>query len=122
MSDAAVDVDEHGFHLRVGQHDGQAVTHHRGGRATSDVEEVRRRDIRALLLAGVPDGVERAHDQSGAVADHADLTVEVHVVQPVFGCRRLERIGLHRIVEAGPPVVPERRIAVQRYLGVEGAQ
>ena len=63
-----------------------------------------------------------AHDQSGAVADHADLTVEVDVVQPVFGCRRLERIGLHRIVEAGPPVVPNAALPSNGYLGVEGAQ
>ena len=78
--DAAEDVDEHALHRRVGEHDLQTVGHHRGARAAADVEEVGRLDA-AVPLARVRDHVERRHDQAGAVADDADLAVELDVVE-----------------------------------------
>src|ERR1700712_2330199 len=90
--DATEDVDEHALHGRVGEDDLQAVGHHLGRGATADVEEVGRAHP-AELLAGVGDDVQRAHDQPGAVADDADLALELDVVEVLLLGRGLERIG-----------------------------
>ena len=70
----------------------QPVGHHLGRRAAADVEEVGRLDA-AELLAGVGDDVEGAHDQAGAVADDADLAVELDVVEVLLLGLGLERVG-----------------------------
>src|SRR3954447_4246064 len=72
--DAAEDVHEDALDLRVRRDDVEAGSHHLGGGAAADVEEVRRLHA-AVPLAGVRDDVERAHDQPGAVADDPDLAV-----------------------------------------------
>ena len=120
--DAAVHVDEHGPDLRVGEHDLQAGGHDLGRGAAADVEEVGGLDSGALLLAGAGHGVQGAHDQAGAVADHADLAVQVHVVQAVLAGAQLVGVGIHRIGEALPAVVAECGVVVQRDLRVERAQ
>ena len=94
--DAAEDVDEHTAHVRVGQDDLQPVRHHFGGRTAADVEEVRRLDlvpVNGELLARVRHYVERRHDQARAVADDADLTVELDVVEILLLGPGLERVG-----------------------------
>ena len=78
--DAAEDVDEHAADLRVAQDDLEAVGHDLCGGAAADVEEVGRLHA-AELLAGVGDDVERGHDEARAVADDADLAVELDVVE-----------------------------------------
>src|SRR5882672_9113227 len=68
-------------------HDPEAVGHDLGGRAAADVEEVRRLDA-AERLARVGHHVQRGHDQAGAVADDANLTLELDVVEVLL-------LGLH---------------------------
>ena len=107
-------------HRRVVEDDVEAVGHHLGRGAAADVEEVRRLDA-AVLLAGVGDDVERGHDQPGAVADDADLAVELDVVEVLLLGLLLERVGglrrrrssaLLGLAEVG--VVVEGDLAVER--------
>src|SRR3954454_4397103 len=116
--DAAEDVHEDRLDRRVAEHDLQTVCHHRGAPAAADVEEVGRLDA-AVPLARVSHHVEGGHDQAGAVADDADLAVQLDVVEVLGLGRLLQRVhrGLvdHRLVVG----VPERRVLVQRDLGVE---
>ena len=65
------------------QDDVEAGGHHLGRGAAADVEEVGGLDA-AVLLAGVGDDVERRHHQARAVADDADLAVELDVVEVVL--------------------------------------
>ena len=85
--------------VRVAQDDLQPVGHHLGRRAAADVEEVRRLDA-AVLLAGVGDDVQGAHHQAGAVADDADLAVELDVVEVLRLGLRLERVGRGLVLAA----------------------
>ena len=88
--DAAEDVDEDGLHGRVGEDDGEAVGHDLGGGAAADVEEV------GGAGAAAGDDVEGGHDQARAVADDADLAVELDVVEALGGGRRLQRVVVRR--------------------------
>src|SRR5579875_1836352 len=115
--DTPEDVDEHAADPRVRQHDLQAVRHHLGGGAAADVEEVGRAD-RAELLARIGDHVEGGHDQARAVADDADLTVQLDVVEMLGPGPRLQRVtGL----ASGEPaeILAEGGVVVEGDLGVE---
>src|SRR3954468_3950235 len=116
--DPAEDVDEDALHGRVGQDDLQPVGHNLGGGATADVEEVGRPHA-AELLAGVRDDVQGAHDQAGAVADDADLALELDVVEVLLLGRGLERVGRAGVLEVGVARVPEGGVVVEGHLGVE---
>ena len=116
--DATEDVDEDRLHLDVAQDDVEAVGHHLGRGAATDVEEVRRLHA-AVPLTGVRDDVERRHDQAGAVADDADGAVELDVVQALLLGRELERVLVLGDLEAGVVLVPELGVVVERHLAVE---
>src|SRR5580704_4732809 len=115
--DPAEDVHEHATHARVGQHDLQPVRHHLGGRAAADVEEVRGADA-AERLARVGHHVQGGHDQAGAVADDADLAVELDVVQVLGLGPGLDRVGVADVLEPGV-LLAERGVVVQRHLPVD---
>src|SRR5215217_8570256 len=117
--DAAEHVDEHALDLRVPEDDVQAVRHHLRGRPAADVEEVRRLHP-ADLRTGVRDDVQGAHDQPSAVADDADLAVELDVVEALLLGRRLQRVGRGLVLELLVLGVPEARVLVQRDLAVDG--
>src|SRR3954452_20163003 len=117
--DAPEHVHEHALDGGVGQDDVQAVGHHLGRGATTDVEEVGRLHA-AELLTGVRDDVERAHHQAGAVADDADLAVELDVVEVLLLGSGLERVGRGGVLEVLVRRVPEAGVVVERDLGVEG--
>src|SRR5690348_6382047 len=74
--DAAEDVHEDALDLRVRQDDREPVGHDLRAGAAADVQEVGRLHP-AELLTGIGDDVEGAHHQAGAVADDADLAVEL---------------------------------------------
>src|SRR3954453_17701018 len=117
--DAPEDVHEHALDGGVGQDDVQAVGHHVGRGATTDVEEVGRLHA-PELLTGVRDDVQRAHHQAGAVADDADLAVELDVVEVLLLGSGLERVGRGGILEVLVRRVPEAGVVIERDLGVEG--
>ena len=117
--DAAEDVDEDALDLRVAEDDVEAVRHDLGGGSAADVEEVGGLDA-AVLLAGVGDDVEGGHDEPGAVADDADLAVELHVVEVVLLGLGLERVGRVLVLELGVLGVAEVGVLVERDLAVEG--
>src|SRR3954454_9325056 len=117
--DAPEHVHEHALDGGVGQDDVQAVGHHLGRGATTDVEEVGRLHA-AELLTGVRDDVKRAHHQAGAVADDADLAVELDVVQVLLLGSGLERVGGLLVLQRLVAGVPERRVLVQAHLAVQG--
>ena len=74
--DAAEDVDEDRLHARIREHDLERGLHDRFLRPTADVEEVRG------AAAGIADGVERSHDQAGAVPDDPHVAVQLDVAEP----------------------------------------
>lgn len=117
--DAAEDVDEHGADVRVAEDDLQAVRHDLGGGAATDVQEVGGLDV-AVRLTGVRDDVQGAHDETGAVADDADLAVELDVVEVLLLGGGLERVGRGLVVEGLEVGVTELGVVVQRHLAVEG--
>ncbi len=120
--DAAEDVDEHALHVRVGKDDLQTVRHHLGRGATADVQEVRgtnRSRTRVQLLAGVGDDVERRHDQAGAVADDADLALELDVVEVLLLGPGFQRVSGFLVLERRVVGVPELGVLVQADLAVE---
>jgi hypothetical protein len=104
----------------------QPVGHHLRGGAAADVEEVRRLGrrrepaVRRDVLTGIRDDVEGRHDQAGAVADDADVAVELDVVEVLLLGRGLERVGAEGVLEAGVVLVAELGVLVQRHLAVEG--
>ena len=116
--DAAEHVDEHALDLLVAQDDVQAGGHHLGRRAAADVEEVGRLDA-AVLLAGVGDDVERRHHQARAVADDADLAVELDVVEVVLLGLELERVGGVPVLELDVAGLAEVGVRVEGDLAVE---
>src|SRR5579859_3591661 len=115
--DTAEHVDEHAAHAGVGQHDLQAVRHHLGRGPAADVQEVRGPDP-AEGLAGLRDHVQRGHHQPGAVADDADLAVELDIVEMLGLGPGLDRVRGPRVGEA-LVVLPEARVVVQGDLPVE---
>ena len=72
------------------------------------------------LLAGVGDDVEGRHDEPGAVADDADLAVELDVVEVVFLGLRLERVRLGLVFERLVLRMTEVGVRVEGHLAVEG--
>ena len=87
--DAAEDVEEDRLDLRVGEHHLDGGRDRLGVRAAARVEEVRR------LAARLRDDVERAHHEPGAVAEDADVAVELDVLQPerLAPCSSIGSIG-----------------------------
>src|SRR5437899_2414729 len=77
--DAAEDVDQDRFELRVAQHDLECFGHFLGGGAAADVEEVRR------LAAVELDRVHGRHGESRAVDQAADVAVEGDVGEVELG-------------------------------------
>ena len=73
----------------------------------------------AELLTGVGDDVEGAHDQAGAVADDADLALELDVVEVLLLGRGLERVGRGGVLQRRAVLVPEGRVVVEGDLRVE---
>ncbi len=72
-----------------------------------------------VRLTGVRDDVEGAHDETRAVADDADLAVELDVVE-VLGLRGgLERVGRGLVLERGVVRLAEVGVLVQGHLAVE---
>src|SRR3954453_7802947 len=116
--DPAEDVDEDALHGRVGQDDVQPVGHDLGGGPIADFEEVGRADP-AELLAGVGHDVQDPHDQAGAVADDADLALELDVVEVLLLGRGLERVRRGGVLEVGVARVPEVRVVVEGHLRVQ---
>ncbi len=107
--DAAEDVDEDAAHLGIEQHHLERVAHLLGAGAAADVEEVG--GLAALLL----DQVERVHHQAGAVADDADVAVEVDVGEPAPLRLHLEGVVAGATVVAGGvrgQLLGERAVAV----------
>ena len=73
-----------------------------------------------ILLTGVGDDVEGAHDQPGAVADDADGAVELDVVEVLRLGRGLERVGRGLVLERRVVRVAEVGVLVEGDLAVEG--
>src|SRR5215467_5288886 len=115
--DAAEHVDQHAAHAGVGQHDFQAVRHHLGRGTAADVEEVRGPDA-AEGLARLRDHVQGGHHQPGAVADDADLPLELDVVEVLLPGPGLDRVRGTRVGEA-LVVLPEGRVVVEGDLPVQ---
>ena len=111
--DAAEDVEQHGGDVLVGEDHLDRLGDRLGLRAAAGVEEVRGRAAR------LGDDVERGHHEPGAVAEDADVAVELDVGEPALARHPLLRVlALGR---AQPRVVgvAEQRGVVERDLRVE---
>src|SRR6478736_4601438 len=111
--DATEDVHEDALDGRVAEDDLEAVGHDLRRGAATDVEEVRGLDA-AELLTGVRDDVERAHDQAGAVADDADLAVELDVVEALLLRGGLKGVRVGLVLERLVVLVTELCVLVER--------
>ena len=69
--------------------------------------------------AGLGDDVERAHDEPGAVAEDADVAVELDVGQAALLGHLLLRVLAGGVAQLGVVGVAEERVVVERDLGVE---
>ena len=69
---------------------------------------------------GRGDDVEGGHDQAGAVAQHPDLAVQAHVVQPGLLGAGLERVDAGGVLEGGALGVAEGGVVVEADLAVQG--
>src|SRR5215207_4231506 len=116
--DAAEHVHEHALDLLVTENDVEPGRHHLCRGAAADVEEVGRLDT-AVLFAGVGDHVERGHHQASAVADDADLTVELDVIEVVLLGLELQRIGGVAVLELHVLGVAEVGVGVEGDLAVQ---
>ena len=72
-----------------------------------------------MPLAGVGHDVQGGHDQAGAVADDADLAVELDVVEVLLLGLLLQRVGGLDVDEVGVAGLAEVRVVVQRDLAVQ---
>jgi len=117
-SDATEHVHEHALDLLIVQDHVQACGHHLGRRAATDVEEVGRLDA-TVLLARVSDDVERGHHQTRAIADDADLAVELDVVEVVLLGFQLQRVGGVAVFELDVAGLTEVGVGVQGDLAVQ---
>ena len=112
--DATEDVDQERLHLVVGQEHLERGDHVVGLRAAAGVEEVRR------AAARQGDHVERAHDEAGAVAEDADVAVELDVGDAPLLRHPLLRVRRDRLGQRGQVGVAIEGVAVDRHLGVQG--
>lgn len=69
---------------------------------------------------GVGDDVQGAHDETRAVADDADLAVELDVVQALGLGRGLERVGCVLVLQRLVLRLAELGVLVEGHLAVEG--
>ena len=111
--DAAEDVDQDAFDVRVRQDDLERRGHPLLGGAAAHIEEVRRR--RAIQL----DDVHRRHRQSGAVHQAADVAVQRHVIQVVLGGFEFLRILLALVAQLLQFGMAEQRVVVEAELGIQ---
>ena len=111
--DAAEDVDENAFDVRVGGDDLERGRHFLRRRAAADVEKIRR--LRAIEL----DDVHGRHGEAGAVDHAADRAVERDIGEIVL--RGLDLLGvlLRLVAQRGDLGMPEERVVVEADLGVE---
>ena len=112
--DAAEDVEEDRDDLLVGGDHLERVDDRLGLGAAAGVEEV------GGLAAGLRDHVEGRHAEPGAVAEDADVAVELHVGEALLLRHPLLRVLDEALLEVGEVLVAEERGVVDRHLGVEG--
>ena len=101
------------FDLRVARDHLERVDDALGAAAAAEVAEVRR------PAAGDDDHVDRRHRQPGAVAEDADLAVELDVGDVLLARERLERVGRVRVAHLRDVGVPVERVVVDGELRVE---
>ena len=84
-----------------------------GARAAARVEEVRGR------AAGLGDDVQRRHHEPGAVAEDADVAVELDERQAALAGHLLLRVLGRDVAQRGVVRVAEERVVVERHLRVQ---
>ena len=115
-NNAAENVDENAFDVRIFQQDPESSRHCFFGRATADVQEVCR------LAAGQLDDIHRRHRQTCAVHHAADVTIKLNIVEIIFSRFNLERIFFVEVAHLLHIGVPEQRVIVERHLAVQRDQ
>src|SRR5690606_9420804 len=111
--DAAEDVDQDAAHLVRGQDQLECLGHALGGRATTDIEEIRG------LATGELDHVHRRHREAGAVDHAADVAVHGHVIEIVRARRGFSRVLLRIVAHRGEIGMAELRVVIRVDLAVE---
>src|SRR6056297_1733736 len=114
--DAAKDVDQNAFDLRIGGDDLERLGHFFLGGATAHVKEVGW--FRTIQL----DDVHGRHRKARAVHHAADFTVQSDIVEVVF--RRLQLFGvfLGGVAQFGDIGVAVDGVAVKAHLGIKAFQ
>jgi hypothetical protein len=105
--DPGKDVHEYGLHRLVGEDQIDGLLDRFGVRAAAGVEEVCGRS------AGLGDDIERRHDQTGPVAEDADVAVEFDVLQALVLRPALQRVFVLAIGKRLVIGVAVQRVAVE---------
>ena len=111
--DPAEDVEQHGFDLVVREQHLERRHDLVRLRTAAHVEEV------GGPPAGLRDDVERRHHEPGAVAEDADLAVELHVRDAAFLGHLLLRVLGGRVAHLGDLGPAGERVVVHRHLRVQ---
>src|SRR5581483_2608986 len=113
-AEATEDVDQDDLYVAIEEHDLQRLAHQVRLGATANVQEIGG----PAAVAG--HHVQRAHHQSGAVADDAHVAIQVDVGDAAAVGLRLDRVLLRLLLVAEQVLVPEERVVVHVEFGVGG--
>ena len=114
--DAAENVDQNGFQVRVAKHQLERLGHFLRRRAAADVQKIGRLAVEQL------DRVHRRHRKTGAVYQTADVAVELYVRQIELGCFDLGRIFFVEVAQCDDVRVPKQCIRIEVHLRIEHDQ
>ena len=104
------------LHLGIGHQDAKGLGHLLHVGPAADVEEIGR------LAAVELDEVHRAHGQSGAVDQAADVAVELHEAQARLAGADLRRLFFGQVAERRQIGMAEQGVVVEAHLGVQRQQ
>src|SRR5690606_14366580 len=114
--DAAKDVDQNAFDVRVRGDDLECLGHFLFGGAATNVEEVRGLGAEQL------DNVHGGHGQTGAIHHAADFAIQRDVVQVELGCSEFLGILFGLVARREDVGLAVEGVVVKAHLGVEALE
>ena len=114
VHDAAENVDEDAFDLRIAEDDFEGCGDLLLRRTAADIEEV------GGFAAVELDDVHRGHGEAGTVDETGDVAVETDVVEAEFTRGDFARIFFGRVTHRGDVLLPVERVVVEVELRIKG--
>src|SRR5687768_13140377 len=116
IHDAAEDVDENSFYVRIAQDDFEGGGNLFFARAAANVEKVR--GAAAVML----DYIHGRHGQASAVDEAGDVTVELDVIETKFAGLDFERRFFGQVAHLLDVFVAIKRVVIEADLGIDRAE